>query len=95
MSRAALPARTYRWDIAPAWDGADELARQLRTGRLIAQLLANRGLRDPEAARAYLSPKLTDLHDPQLLGRRRRSRRDHHPGRPRRPANRAVRRLRR
>ena len=35
---------------------------------MIAQLLHNRGLDDVDAARAYLAPKLADLHDPELLG---------------------------
>ena len=67
MASRARKTSLLRWDVAPLWEGADELARQLRTGRLIAQLLYNRGISTPEAARAYLSPKLSDLHDPELL----------------------------
>ncbi len=60
--------RAYRWDLAPPAPGAEGLARRLRTGRLVAQLLINRGLTDEDAARTYLKPKLTDLHDPETLG---------------------------
>jgi single-stranded-DNA-specific exonuclease len=34
---------------------------------LLARLLANRGVSDPQAARAYLNPTLSSLHDPLLL----------------------------
>ncbi len=57
----------YRWEIAPAWAGADELARRLGTAPLIAQVLYNRGLNNAEQARAFLSPRLADLHPPELL----------------------------
>ena len=56
-----------RWDITPPAAEAAELGRQLKTGELIAQLLLNRGYGEAEAARAYLSPKLADLHDPEQL----------------------------
>jgi len=65
---ATSTSRRYRWQVAEPWDGAEQLARRLRTGTLIAQLLHNRGIDDADAARAYLSPKLTDLHDPEQLG---------------------------
>ena len=57
----------FRWEVAEPWDGAAELARSLRTGTLIAQLLHNRGIDDADDARTYLAPKLTDLHDPETL----------------------------
>jgi len=34
---------------------------------LLARLLANRGVCDPQAAQAYLNPTLSSLHDPLLL----------------------------
>ena len=34
---------------------------------LVAGLLAGRGLADPTAAQAFLKPRLTDLHAPELL----------------------------
>lgn len=56
-----------RWVVAPAWPRAAELARLLRTSPLIAQVLHNRGIDDPAAAKSFLDPKLTDLHPPELL----------------------------
>jgi len=43
------------------------MARELHTHPLIAQILCNRGMADPVAAGKFLDPKLTDLHDPELL----------------------------
>jgi len=60
-------AERFRWDVAEPWDGAAELARRLRTGTLVAQLLHNRGIDEAAGARTYLAPKLTDLHDPETL----------------------------
>ncbi|HUT59202.1 MAG TPA: single-stranded-DNA-specific exonuclease RecJ [Phycisphaerae bacterium] len=65
-SRAWTPG-ARRWQVAPVFDGAGELARQIGTAPLVAQVLHNRGVGTPEAARAFLSPKLTDLHDPDML----------------------------
>lgn len=67
MAVSAWRPKQYRWHVAPAFDGADALARRLGTAPLVAQLLANRGLDDEPACRAFLEPKLTDLHDPSLL----------------------------
>ena len=57
----------YRWNVASPAPEADGLAKRLRTGRLMAQLLINRGITDDDAARTYLQPKLTDMHDPEQL----------------------------
>ena len=66
MARAWRPT-SRRWEIAPPYDGADDLARHLHTSPLVAQMLHNRGLDDPDAADAFLNPKLTDLHPPESL----------------------------
>ncbi len=58
---------SHRWKVATPWDGAGELARRLGTAPLVAQMLANRGVTDTEAGRAFLNPKLSDLHDPTEL----------------------------
>lgn len=58
---------SYCWKVADPWPGSADLAARLRSAPLVAQLLHNRGIETPEAARAYLAPKLTDLHDPQQL----------------------------
>jgi len=53
--------------MAPPFDGAGDLARQLNVAPMVAQMLHNRGVADAEAARRFLEPKLTHLHDPGLL----------------------------
>jgi single-stranded-DNA-specific exonuclease len=65
-SRAWKPGR-QRWEIAPTFDAAADLARKIGSAPLVAQVLHNRGIDSPAAAKAFLNPKLTDLHDPSLL----------------------------
>ncbi|MFM7167490.1 MAG: single-stranded-DNA-specific exonuclease RecJ [Planctomycetaceae bacterium] len=43
------------------------LSGQLQVSPLLAQVLIARGLGDPEAAKAFLNAKLSDLNDPALL----------------------------
>src|SRR5476651_779530 len=59
--------RTKRWNIAEADPAAGELAGQLKTSPLIAQILLNRGVREPDAGREFLCPSLKALHDPALI----------------------------
>ena len=40
------------------------LARELRVSEIIATLLANRGITEPETAHRFLNPSIRDLHDP-------------------------------
>ena len=56
-----------RWEIAQPFDGSEALGRSLRVHPLVAQVLHNRGLDDPAEAGGFLDPKLSDLHDPELL----------------------------
>ena len=62
-----------RWLIAPAWQGREQAGRRLAIPSLIAQLLANRGLAaldgepDLDSIRAFLSPEMKSLPDPDLL----------------------------
>jgi len=67
MASRAWKPKTLRWVVAPPFDRAEDLARRLGTTPLIAQILANRGLTDADAARQFMNPKLSDLHDPALL----------------------------
>ncbi|KPK84192.1 MAG: hypothetical protein AMJ81_06280 [Phycisphaerae bacterium SM23_33] len=53
--------------MARPWPAAAETARRLKTSPLITQILHNRGLEDLGEIRRFLSPKLTDLHPPELL----------------------------
>jgi single-stranded-DNA-specific exonuclease len=59
--------RAKRWNIAPLDPDAGELAGRLKTSPLIAQILLNRGVRDPDACRDFLTPSLKLLHDPALI----------------------------
>ncbi|MCL6553012.1 MAG: single-stranded-DNA-specific exonuclease RecJ [Firmicutes bacterium] len=56
-----------RWRVAPADPAAVALAGALGLHPLVAQVLAGRGLRDPEAAEAFLAPRLERLQDPLRL----------------------------
>lgn len=57
----------FRWELAPPWQQAREVAAATRTSPLIAQILHNRGLSTSEDFSRFLNPKLTDLHPPELL----------------------------
>ncbi|MGH9629115.1 MAG: single-stranded-DNA-specific exonuclease RecJ [Bryobacteraceae bacterium] len=60
--------RASRW-ILPSCDltRVDALARELGIQRPAARVLANRGYGDPDAARRFLNPHLSYLHDPLRL----------------------------
>lgn len=63
-----MSARPKRWHLHPARpDLTGPLAAALGVSPLLAQLLVNRGISDPEPARAFLRPEVTRLEDPQLL----------------------------
>lgn len=53
--------------IQPPWDGARRLATSLKISPVVAQCLHNRGLDDLESARAFLQPRLNNLHPPEAL----------------------------
>jgi single-stranded-DNA-specific exonuclease len=60
--------RPKRWIIAPANErAATALADRLKTSPVIAQVLLNRGISQPEECFAFLSPSLKCLHDPSLI----------------------------
>src|SRR5579862_3820025 len=57
-----------RWNIAePNEQAAEELAGRLRVSSIIARLLLNRGLSEPQACQDFLRPNLKSLHDPATL----------------------------
>src|SRR4051812_32718326 len=56
--------RPKRWNLAEAHLGADELAARLKTSPLVAQILLNRGIEDPQACTNFLRPNLKSLHAP-------------------------------
>lgn len=56
-----------KWVIAEAGPEVRRLATELGIGSLAAQCLWNRGLRQAAPARAFLQPRLSDLHEPEQL----------------------------
>ena len=57
-----------RWlPIACDDDGAERLAAALGVSPLVARLLCQRGLGDPDLASRFLDPRLEHLHDPMRL----------------------------
>ena len=58
---------TKSWSIAPAWPECGEAARRFGIPPLVAQVLFNRGVVEPDAIRTFLDPKLTHLHAPESL----------------------------
>lgn len=59
--------RPKRWSIAPTDERAPDLAQRLRTSPLLAQILLNRGISDPESCREFLRPTPKGLADPALI----------------------------
>jgi single-stranded-DNA-specific exonuclease len=59
--------RPKRWIIAPPNERAPELAERLKTSPVIAQVLLNRGIGQPDDCFAFLRPSLKCLHDPALM----------------------------
>jgi single-stranded-DNA-specific exonuclease len=55
------------WLITPPDPRAEQLAKSLKVSPLLAQLLINRGVGDPQLGSAFLRPKLADLISPELL----------------------------
>jgi single-stranded-DNA-specific exonuclease len=56
------------WQLLPNDPSAvRRLARSLAVPEVAAQLLINRGLRDPDQARRFLDPSLSGLHPPEQL----------------------------
>jgi single-stranded-DNA-specific exonuclease len=55
------------WQVRPASRDAASLAETLKISPLLAQVLINRKLHEVDPARSFLSPKLTDLIDPEQM----------------------------
>lgn len=62
------PLPITRWRLLEGnQDIQDLLVRELGLSPLISQILENRDIHDPDQARRYLSPSLSDLHNPFLM----------------------------
>ncbi|OWK46839.1 single-stranded-DNA-specific exonuclease RecJ [Fimbriiglobus ruber] len=63
-----MPSAVKSWHLRPHDpDAAARLAAAAKTTQVVAQLLLNRGIREPAEARLFLDTPLTALHPPQLL----------------------------
>src|SRR3954453_14806646 len=63
-----MPTVGPRWDTLNCDDAAaDSLAAALKISPVVAMLLCQRGLSNPELADRFLNPSLDHLHDPMLL----------------------------
>src|SRR5205085_5692860 len=63
-----LMAAPVRWDTTPCDDSAaEQLAAAIGVPPIVARLLCQRGLSDPELATRFLNPSLDQLHDPMRL----------------------------
>ena len=59
---------TPRWHVSACDDNAaGALAEALKLSPLVARLLCQRGLGDPDLASRFLDPRLEHLHDPMRL----------------------------
>ena len=56
-----------RWTVEPRHEAAEELAGRLKVSPLIAQILLNRGVAEPQECYRFLQPNLKTLHDPGLI----------------------------
>ncbi len=64
-----VPAGMHKkvWQVRPSSDKAATLADELKISPILAQVLLNRQLHKAEKARSFLSPKLTDLIEPERM----------------------------
>jgi len=63
-----MPPISPRWDTTPYDDdAATTLAAAINVPPVVARLLCQRGLSDPELAARFLNPTLDQLHDPMAL----------------------------
>ena len=63
-----MPSISPRWDLTPCDESAAErLAAAISVPPVVARLLCQRGLSDPELAARFLNPSLDQLHDPMAL----------------------------
>ena len=67
-TRSVQKQNDIQWRITPCDHSAvKSLSTHLAVPPIIAQLLVNRGLTEPQAAKKFLHPSLDDLHEPEGL----------------------------
>jgi len=59
--------RETQWKVADPHPDAAELGRRLKVSALVAQVLLNRGISDPQIAADFLQPSLHHLHPPEKI----------------------------
>src|SRR4051794_35374580 len=59
--------RPKRWNISATDERAAELAGRLKTSPLLAQILINRGICEPDECQEFLRPSPKGLADPSLI----------------------------
>lgn len=63
-----IPTTATRWVLAERDQAAEvNLCRELGIPEIVAALLVQRNMADPEVAHKFLNPSLADLHDPKTL----------------------------
>jgi len=67
MRNIAARMQKKTWQVQPTNGEAAALAQSLKVSPLIAQVLINRQLHKEDNARSFLSPKLTDLIEPEAM----------------------------
>ena len=67
MRKIAAGMQKKVWQVQPESAGVAALAASLNVSALTAQILINRNLHKEDAARSFLSPKLTDLIEPERM----------------------------
>ncbi len=67
MRKIAAGMQKKVWQVQPESAGAATLAAALKVSALTAQILINRDLHKTDTARSFLSPKLTDLIEPEKM----------------------------
>ncbi len=65
--RLAARMQKKQWHILPADRLAGQLAYELKISPLLAQALVNRGVKSPDEAKSFLTPKLNELIEPESM----------------------------
>ncbi len=67
MAVSAWRPGQWEWGVPDSFGEVELLAREMHVDPLIAKMLHNRGMTQVDEGKAFLQPKLADLHDPALL----------------------------